>query len=139
MKIAAFGMALALAGCAGSPARLAMMDDDVLVQQGPDVLCNAYAFNHKEKYLSALKGRLERNGRPLTARDEEILRGGRVVVGMRASLLPCVKHMTPGYYHVNVTATANGTQRQHVWTEGMYHTISMIVYTENGFVTAIQY
>ena len=139
MRYVILAVVVAVAGCAGSPARLGMMDEATLVQQPPQALCNAYAFSKNEKYLTALKERQVRLGGELSSEDEAVIRAGVVFVGMKAHLLPCVKQMTPGYYKVNSTYTANGVRQQHVWMEGMYHTISMIVYTEGGYVTAIQY
>ncbi|WP_146002030.1 hypothetical protein [Cupriavidus pauculus] len=118
-----------LAGCAGSPARISMMDEAELAQQSSDNLCLAYNFgSNKERVMTELQRR-----NALNVRDLDNVAGRTVQIGMSRTGLYC-SWGRPA--RINSTTTRYGTREQ--WVYERSSASRQYVYVENGVVSAYQ-
>ena len=121
---------LLLVGCAGSPARLAMMSPDELKAESSLNLCNAYDNNGSEKIIAELKRRGEIS-------DEEwgLIEQKKIRIGMSELALVC-SWGGPGLYgSVNESVSRWGVHKQWVY-RACSSCGAQYVYTENGKVTS---
>jgi hypothetical protein len=136
MKIHTFLLSLfviILAGCAGSPARLAMMSPEQLQTQSDGQLCAAYGFAHSKK----VRAEIERRG-ILTAEEWLLVERREVAIGMsELAMVASIGGPNGLYGSVNETVTAGGVRRQYVYRDTEYGRAGY-VYTEGGRVTAYQ-
>ena len=75
---------LTLAGCEGSPARLALLPDDELPGQATLNLCEAWHFSGNDRYLAAVERQ-----QAFSAREFAAISAKRLYIGMRTKALLC--------------------------------------------------
>jgi len=132
--IVAASLAVAtLAGCAGSPARLAMQDPETLENGGQ--LCTAYqgsiSGESREKYLAL---GLSRGW--LTERDLRAIREGSVFVGMSRAAAYCSWGQPD---HINKSTGSYGRSEQWVYgAASRYSPSRQYLYLENDRVSGTQ-
>ncbi|MWL91339.1 hypothetical protein [Cupriavidus sp. SW-Y-13] len=130
MRLGAICLSAAiLAGCAGSPARISMMDEAELSQQSNENLCAAYYMgSNKDRVLAELQKR-----GALNSRDQDNVAGKKIQIGMSSTGLIC-SWGRPS--KINSTTTRYGTREQ--WVYEISTSKRQYVYVENGLVSAWQ-
>lgn len=136
MKMHTFLLSLfviVLAGCAGSPARLAMMSPEQLQTQNDGQLCAVYGFGHSKK----VRAEIERRGL-LTTEEWSLVDRRALAIGMsELAMFASLGGPNVVYGSVNETVTASGVRRQYVYRDSEYGRAGY-VYIEGGRVTAYQ-
>lgn len=141
-------LAALLTGCAGSPARISMMDAESLQDVGIGELCNAYA--HSKQQNEKLEAEIKRRDtvlaaepsynpdrRPFTEREWRAIKDRKVFIGMSEAALMCSWGAPNHCGDINTSTGSWGVHRQFVYRDCSYYS-SNYVYTENGFVTSWQ-
>ena len=125
--------ALAMTGCANSPAAISMLSEEELKATNSNVLCHALGANNSEKARQELVAR-----NLFTPEEWGYISAKSVAIGMSELAMICsLGAPVPGYGGVNTTASANGVTKQYVYEHPMRST--RYIYVTNGRVSSFQF
>lgn len=127
--VAAALITLSLAGCAGSPMRIAGMGPEQLKTQTAEDLCRAYNYKQKPDIKAELTAR-----KAIADTEWALVDAKKVGIGMSEIALLCAWGQPST---VNETITAQGTRRQWVY-RACDACKAQYAYTVNGKVTTLQ-
>lgn len=126
-RIAVTVLIAVLTGCAGSPVRIGMENQEQLAQESDAALINAWAFDKSKN----ARTELERRG-TFTAAEWQLIDQKKIAIGCRESV---VYASWGSPTTVNTTTTSYGVHKQLVYSQQL---MPQYVYVENGVVTSMQ-
>lgn len=121
-----------LSGCAGSPARIAMMSQEELKSVDSHDLCFAYDMNHSEEIKAELKRR-----DAIPEKEWALIDQNKINIGMSELGLVCSWGGVGLYGSVNKSVGSWGVHKQWVY-RACRSCSANYVYTENGKVKSWQ-